>query len=153
MKLLNKRIEEPEDQIQDVVIDVEEPENEDEPETKEIVAPKKKRKGFKVFVEIVGGDVLSKDGFVGLFPFFLYVVFLLMVYITNVYAAEDMSREVARLNRKVEDLHVEYVYLESEITKITKQSNMVKMLKNKGIKEPVEPLRKIVVKREGGGDE
>lgn len=107
----------------------------------------------RLIVDIIGGDIFSKDSFVSLFPFFFYIVFLSMFYITNIYIAEDMSREIASLNRKVEDLHVEYVYLESEITKITKQSNMVDMLKNKGIKESVEPLKKIVVDKEGGRDE
>ena len=111
---------------------------------------KKKTKVNRLIVDIMGGDVFSKDGFVGLFPFVFYIVFLSMLYITNVYIAEDMSREIAGLNRKIEDLHVEYVYLESEITKITKQSNMVNMLRNKGIKESVEPLRKIVVDEKGG---
>ena len=101
----------------------------------------------------MGGDMFSKDGFVSLFPFFLYVVGLLMLYITNVYIAEDVSRDIAKSNRRIEDLHVEYVYLKSEITKITKQSNMVNMLKDKGIKESVEPLKKIVVEKEGGRDE
>ena len=39
------------------------------------------------------------------------------------------------------------------ITKITKQSNMADMLKSKGIKESVEPLKRIVVTKEGGRDE
>ena len=107
----------------------------------------------RVFANILGGDMFSKDGFLSLATFFVYVVFLLMIYITNVYFAEDTSREIMKTNRKIEDLHVEYVYIKSEITKITRQSNMVNMLKNKGIKESVEPLRKIVVEKEGGRDE
>ena len=113
-------------------------------------SPKKKTKVNRLIVDIVGGDVFSKDGFVGMFPFVFYIVFLSMLYITNIYIAEDMSREIMKTNRKIEDLHVEYVYIQSEITKITRQSNMVKMLKNKGIKESVEPLRKIVVDEKGG---
>ena len=113
-------------------------------------SPKKRAKVNRLIVDIVGGDVFSKDGFVGMFPFVFYIVFLSMLYITNIYIAEDMSREIAALNRKVEDLHVEYVYLKSEITKVTKQSNMAVMLKDKGIKESVEPLRRIVVEKEGG---
>ena len=112
--------------------------------------PKKRSKVSRLMADIMGGDIFSKDGFVNLFPFFFYIVFLSMFYITNVYIAEDMSREISRLNRKVEDLHVEYVYLKSEITKVTKQSNMAVMLKDKGIKESVEPLRRIVVEKEGG---
>lgn len=120
------------------------------------VSEKKPRKPVrfnKVISDVLGGDVFSRDGFVSLVPFFFYIVFLSMLYITNVYIAEDMSRDIMRLNRRIEDLHVEYVYIKSEITKITKQSNMVNMLKNKGIKESVEPLRKIVVEKKGGRDE
>lgn len=111
---------------------------------------KKRTKANKLIAEVMGGDIFSKDGFVNLIPFFFYIVFLSMIYITNVYIAEDTSRDIAKSNRKIEDLHVEYVYLKSEITKITKQSNMVNMLKNKGIKESVEPLKKIVVEKKGG---
>lgn len=120
------------------------------------VSEKKPRKSVrfnKVISDVLGGDVFSRDGFVSLVPFFFYIVFLSMLYITNVYIAEDMSRDIMRLNRRIEDLHVEYVYIKSEITKITKQSNMVNMLKDKGIKESVEPLRKIVVEKKGGRDE
>ena len=102
---------------------------------------------------VMGGAMFSKDNFVSLFPFLFYVVGLLILYITNVYIAEDVSRDIDKLNRKAEDLHVEYVFLESEITKITMQSNLAKMLKDKGIKESVEPLKKIVVRKEGGVDE
>ncbi len=107
----------------------------------------------KVIMDVMGGKMLSREGFVRLFPFVIYVVVLSMLYITNIYIAEDISRETARLKSKVENLHVEYVYLQSEITRITKQSNMVEMLKDKGIKESVDPLRKIIVVKEGGSDE
>lgn len=117
------------------------------------VKPKKKAGFGKLMADVMGGDMFSKDGFVGMFPFIFYIVFLSMFYITNVYIAEDMSRDIMKLNRRIEDLHVEYVYLQSEITKITKQSNMVGMLKDKGIKESVEPLKKIVVDKKGGRDE
>ncbi len=112
--------------------------------------PKGKAKAGRLIADIMGGDIFTKDSFVSIFPFLFYIVFLSMFYITNVYIAEDMSREIARLNRKIEDLHVEYVYLKSEITKVTKQSNMAVMLKDKGIKESVEPLRRIVVEEKGG---
>lgn len=110
------------------------------------------KKAGKVVSDVMGGTMFSNDSFVSLFPFLFYVVGLLILYITNVYVAEDVSRDIDKLNRKAEDLHVEYVYLESEITKITMQSNLAKMLKDKGIKESVEPLKKIAVREEGGKD-
>ena len=75
-----------------------------------------------------------------------------MIYITNVYVAEDVSREIARYNRLSEERYVEYIYLKSEVTSVTKQSNLAKLLKGNGIKESVDPFKKIVVK-EGGSDD
>ena len=126
---------------------------------KKIEEPKLKKKdnrrskANKTISDIMGGNILTKEGFVKSFPFVIYVVFLFMLYITNIYMAEDVNRELSKLKTKTENLHVEYVYLKSEITSITKQSNMAKMLKNKGIKESVEPLKRIVVEREGGRDD
>lgn len=101
---------------------------------------------------VMSGAVFSKESVVRLFPFVLYVVLLLMIYITNVYVAEDVSREIARYNRLSEERYVEYIYLKSEVTSVTKQSNLAKLLKGNGIKESVDPFKKIVVK-EGGSDD
>ena len=104
-----------------------------------------KKKG-SFFNEYLGGDVFSKASVVKQLPFILYVVFLLMLYITNTYIAEDINREVLVKTKLLEDRHVEYVYNKSEITRMTKQSELAKILKNKGIKESVEPLKKLTVK-------
>lgn len=141
MSNLNKRIE---------------PEVEDIKTAEEPKSKKKSRRNGKTnstITEIMEGNMLKKEGFINFFPFLLYIVFLSMLYITNVYLAEDMSRESAQLKKKVENLHVEYVYLKSEITSLTKQSNMVRMLEKKGIKESVDPLKKIIVAKEGGQNE
>lgn len=147
MRNLNKKIEEPELQEEEVREEEQvRPQPQQEPER----YSSKRYKTNKVVADVMGGEMFSREGFVKMFPFILYVVLLSMIYITNVYIAEDMNREVSRLKTKSENLHVEYVYLKSEITSITKQSNMVKMLKKQGIKESVDPLKKIVVEKEGG---
>ena len=103
-------------------------------------------RNFKKFadVEMRGYLVPQRSGRRNLFKF---VVFLLMLYITNTYIAEDVNREVLTKTKLLEDRHVEYVYNKSEITRLTKQSELAKILKNKGIKESVEPLKKITVKK------
>ena len=45
----------------------------------------KSNKSNRIIADIMGGDIFSKDSFVNLFPFFLYIVLLSMLYITNVY--------------------------------------------------------------------
>lgn len=138
MSNMNKRTEEP------VELKTEEPK--EKPVTKN-------RAWIGKLSFVMSGDVFSKESFVKLFPFVLYIVLLLMIYITNVYVAEDMSREISRYNRLSEERYVEYIYLKSEITALTKQSNLAKMLKSTGIKESVDPFKKIVVEKEGGADD
>lgn len=133
----NKKIEEPETQEELV---------EEKPKEKK-ASPKTKKNGL---IAVLGGDLLVNEGFLKLFPFLMYVVFLLMLCIANTYIAEDVNREIARLKKQEENLYVEYVYYNSEITKYTTQSNLVRKLERKGIKESVVPLKKIVVNREGG---
>ena len=139
---VNKKIEEPE--TQEKIEVVEEKPQEEKP------SKKAKKNGL---ITVLGGDLLVNEGFLKMFPFLMYVVFLLMLFIANTYIAEDVNREIARLNKQEESLHVEYVYYNSEITKYTTQSNLVRKLDKKGIKESVVPLRKIVVDRKGGKNE
>jgi cell division protein FtsL len=130
---------------------IEEPEINDETIEKKTDKVKRHKEVKKSSIAaVLEGDILVKEGFVKLFPFLMYVVFLLMLCIANTYIAEDVNREIAKLNKKEESLHVEYVYYKSEITKSTTQSNLVKKLAKKGIKESVVPLRKIVAEEEGG---
>ncbi len=134
----NKKIEEPETHEELV-----------EERPKEVKSSQKTKKNG--VITVLGGDLLVNEGFLKLFPFLMYVVFLLMLCIANTYIAEDVNREIARLNKQEENLYVEYIYYNSEITKYTTQSNLVRKLERKGIKESVVPLRMIVVNREEGG--
>ena len=102
-----------------------------------------KKKSF--FNEYLGGDVFSKFSVVKQLPFVLYVAFLLMLYISNTYWAEDMRLEYKNKSKLLENRRVESVSLQAEITRLSRQSELVKVLKRKGIKESVEPVKRIVV--------
>ena len=113
------------------------------PEEQTIKLPKKRNTSF--FPDFIGGDLFTKKTVTRQLPFIIYVVALSMIYITNTYIAEDVNSELMIQNRVLESKHVEYIYNKSEITKLTKQTQLVKQLKNKGIKESVEPLKKITI--------
>ena len=102
-----------------------------------------KKKSF--FNEYLGGDVLSKFSVVKQLPFVLYVAVLLMLYISNTYWAEDMRLELKNKTKLLENRRIESVSLQAEITRLSRQSELVKVLKHKGIKESVEPVKRIVI--------
>ncbi len=101
------------------------------------------KKGAKTFFSVLGGTFLIREAFAKQFPFLVYVTLLLMIIITNTYIAEDTTRKIAETTRRISDLHVEYVQLRSSIMQASKQSVLVRKLGDSGLKESVDPLRKI----------
>lgn len=115
---------------------------------------KKKKKSNVNIMSVLGGSFLVKEKFAKQFPFMVYVTVLLMLLIYNTYVAEERNREIASATRELNDLHVEYIQLKSAIMEASKQSVLARKLKDSGIKEPVEPLKRINIEEpttnEGG---
>jgi len=108
---------------------------------------KKKKKGGKTIMTVLGGKFLVRENFAKQFPFMVFVTLLLMAIITNTYIAEGKNRELMRTTRKLNDLQVEYVQVKSAIMEASKQSVLAKKLNGIGIKEATEPLKRIEVEQ------
>ena len=92
---------------------------------------------------VLGGNYLVREILTKQFPFMVFITILLMAIITNTYVAEERSREVAQTTRRLNDLQVEYIQVKSAIMEASKQSVLSKKLKGTGIKETIEPLKRI----------
>lgn len=111
----------------------------------------KKEKGtnsVRKVMNILGGSFLVKEQFTKQFPFMVYVTVLLMVIITNTYIAEDRSRQIVKNTKLLNDLHVEYIQVKSSIMQASKQSVLARKLRGTGLKDPVEPLKRININEE-----
>ena len=106
---------------------------------------KKKKKGSKRVMNVLGGTFLVREKFTKQFFFLAYVTLLLMAIITNTYIAEEKNRELTRATKHLNDLQVEYIQVKSAIMEASKQSVLVKRLEGTGLKEATEPLKRISV--------
>ena len=106
---------------------------------------KKKKKGSKRVMNVLGGTFLVREKFTKQFFFLAYVTILLMAIITNTYIAEEKNRELIKANKRLNDLQVEYIQVKSAIMEASKQSVLVKRLEGTGLKEATEPLKRISV--------
>jgi hypothetical protein len=107
----------------------------------------KKKKGKKSVMTVLGGRFLVREKFSKQFPFMVYITLLLMAIITNTYIAEEKSRELGQTTRKLNDLQVEYVQVKSAIMEASKQSVLAKKLAGTGLKEAVEPMKRIEIEQ------
>ena len=109
---------------------------------------KEKKKGGRSLMSILGGSFLVKEKFTKQFPFIVYFTVHIMIKITNTNIAEERSREIAKVSKELNDLHVDYIQLKSAIMQASKQSVLAKRLSGIGIKEPTEPLKRITFDNE-----
>ncbi|RMG78946.1 MAG: hypothetical protein D6707_09105 [Bacteroidetes bacterium] len=99
----------------------------------------------KVWIQILNGSFFTKDMFFKNINFILYLTFLLLLYIANGYLAEDNVRDIAKLEKEVNELHAEYITTKSELMYTSKYSEVVRMVneKNLGLIETHRPPLKI----------
>ena len=105
----------------------------------------KKKKGGRRVMSVLGGRFLVREKFTKQLPFLAYVTLLLMVIITNTYIAESKTRELTQTTRRLNDLQVEYVQVNSAIMEASKLSVLAKKLQGTGLKEVTEPLKRLSV--------
>lgn len=97
----------------------------------------------KVIKNLLGGNFLARDSSVRFLPFLLFLTFLGLLYIANIYYAEENIREIDALNRELKELRYEYVATHTKLMHISKQSELAKRLEALGLKESTVPPFKI----------
>jgi hypothetical protein len=113
------------------------------------VKPKQKSGGGNIVTRNVGsvltGAFLSKERAVRALPFIFFLTFMALCYIANGYYAESQIRKQNALTNQLKELHSEYIISKSQLSDMSKQSEVAKRIESLGIKESVEPPRKISV--------
>ncbi len=78
-------------------------------------------------------------------PYVLFLTVLGIFYIGNSHYAEKTVRKIDRLKVEVEDLRADYTTLKSDYMFASKQSEVAKSVRKRGIVESVIPPEKIVI--------
>lgn len=106
-------------------------------------------KGGNIVVRTVGsvmsGSFLSREQTLRALPFIFFLTFATLLYIANGYYAEDQIRRINKLETEIKELRSEYIVTKSDLMFISGQSGVAERVDTLGMKESVEPPKKIVV--------
>lgn len=94
---------------------------------------------------VLTGAFLSKERALKALPFIFFLTFVTLLYIANGYYAEGQIRKQNKLTNELKELRSEFIISKSELSDLSKQSEVAKRLEATGVKESVEPPRKILV--------
>jgi cell division protein FtsL len=116
-------------------------------ENVEFVNPTEEKNELKKYSlkEILTGSVLAKKSVSKQLPFIIFLAFLGIVYIANRYHAEKVLRETAKLQQELEELRAESITTASELMFSSRQSQVVKMIKENdlSLKEATTPPKRV----------
>jgi len=130
----------------------EEIEEEDEEELEEPVLKKKRPKKEKetesanlFFKKLFIDGAVSKEAATALMPFLVFLSLLTMLYIGNSHMAVKNIRDIDKLSKEVKELSWEYKSLKADLMFKSKLTEVAKKVDTLGIKELVEPPKKIII--------
>ena len=104
---------------------------------------------FGSIKDLLDGSLIANDFIVKQLPYIVFLVALAFIYIANRYHAEKVVRTSIELSKEINELRAEAITTSSELMFISKQSEVAKLIEERGLglKESVEPLRKIVIEK------
>ena len=119
-----------------------------EPENKEIKQKKKPNNFFFKYVRpILDGSILSRERTEKNFLFVFYIIFLILLFISNTFRAQDTQRKIDKTKEEVKELRIRSIYMKSQLMESTRPTKMAKMVEHLGLKESEVPPQKIIVKK------
>lgn len=90
---------------------------------------------IKILSRIFGAKYLESEEVAGHLPFFIFLVIIGIIYITNTNMADKKIREINKLNKELKELRSEYIITKSELMFLSKQSEVAKRVEPIGLKE------------------
>lgn len=97
------------------------------------------------FKKLFAEGVVSKEAATEMLPFLIFLAVLCMLYIANSHMAVKNIRNIDKLNKEVKELSWEYKSLKADLMFKSKLTEVAKKVDTLGIKELIEPPKKIIV--------
>lgn len=96
--------------------------------------------------KLFNDGLVSKEAATDALPYLCFLALLGMIYIANSHFAVNNVRRIDKLNKEVKELRWEYKSLKADLMFKSKLTEVAKKVDTLGIKELIEPPKKIIVK-------
>jgi hypothetical protein len=101
-----------------------------------------------VITSFFSDGVISKETATNMLPFIIFIAFLAMIYIGNRHFAEKNIRDIDKVSKEVKELSWDYKTLKSDLMLKSTQTEVAKLVDTLGLKELIEPPKKIIIQGE-----
>ncbi len=112
-------------------------------------APEKAKKNFaNAYIKpLLDGSFLSKESSTKELPFMAFLLFLIIIFISNTFWAQGTVRKINKYKDEVKELRIKSISIKAKLMDNTRQSHIANKVKNLGLNESLKPPKKIYVKK------
>lgn len=100
---------------------------------------------FRYIRPILDGSILSREKTEKNFPFAFYIIFLIILFISNTFRAQDTQRKINTTKEQVKAYRIKSIYMKSLLMESTRPTKMAELVKDMGLKESEVPPQKIII--------
>jgi hypothetical protein len=109
-------------------------------------APAERGKTSRAFTQILNGEFLTKEFVLNNLNFIFFIIFLLLLSVGKGYYGKQLSKDVERTQKELDEVTAEYVEAKAKLEEDTRRQVLVEKLENRGLKETVNPTKVIRIK-------
>lgn len=111
-------------------------------ETKE----KKVRTKNNLFIQILNGEILTKDVVLNNLGFVFFCILLMIVLVAKGYYGKQLSKDIDTTFKELDASTAEYVEAKAKLEEKTKRYELVDRLAPRGLKETTKPAKVIRIR-------
>ncbi|MES2587926.1 MAG: FtsL-like putative cell division protein [Bacteroidota bacterium] len=107
---------------------------------------KKPRGKASILVQILNGEILTKDLVLNNLGFVFFCVLLLILLVAKGYYGKQLTKDIDTSLKRLDATTAEYVESKAKLEEKTKRFELVRKLEPRGLKETTKPAKVIRIK-------
>lgn len=115
------------------------------PKTKTAAAVKPKRQN--ILIQVLNGEILTRDFVLNNLTFIFFILLLLMLMVAKGYYGKQLQKDITDLQAEVDAETAEYIENKARLEESTSRYRLVQALEKRGLKETVNPVKVIRLKQ------
>lgn len=115
--------------------------------TKTAAAGTAKPKRQNLLIQVLNGEILTRDFVLNNLTFIFFILFLLMLMVAKGYYGKQLQKDITDLQADVDAQTAEYIENKARLEESTSRYRLVQALEKRGLKETVNPVKVIRLKR------
>lgn len=116
-------------------------------EPKQKKEKKEKKSGGNVLIQILNGEILTKDVVLNNLTYIFFCIFLLIMLVAKGYYGKQLTKDIDTSLKKLDASTAEYVEAKAQLEEKTKRFELVRELEPRGLKETLKPAKVIRIKK------